>query len=213
MSQVKGAIGHGRALLAVYAFSRRPHALFYQALALRSVSSLRQENREASAFSSSTGSLNHSNEPQVHNMSIFSSIRGGATVNERAMAQGNDTSIERKDSRYSITEFFVQFIKGTKTLWAEIGAARETRARKKVGESLTLQEERLLRQVSSLLAVSVVGDRLASLRRLTPGHFCTSRVLGYAFHVEPNDCLPAPTSGWYTSEAGRDGVLLRSILI
>lgn len=49
--------------------------------------------------------------------------------------------------RRAVTKFVGQFMQGTKLLWAETGLARELAARKKAGEALSFQEDRLLRQV------------------------------------------------------------------
>lgn len=56
--------------------------------------------------------------------------------------------------------FLSQFVQGAKLLWAEIGLARETSARRKAGHVLSFQEDRLLRQV---LYYRISAGRIATV--------------------------------------------------
>ncbi|CAM9508757.1 unnamed protein product [Ascophyllum nodosum] len=96
----------------------------------------------------------------------------------------------KRGLRHVVMEFLNQFMQGTKLLWKEIGLARKTLKRKKAGEPITFQEERILRQVPRdvvkalpllvMFAVPIIGYVGPAVgfffqKTLLPAQFWTSR--------------------------------------
>lgn len=74
--------------------------------------------------------------------------------------------------------FLSQFVQGAKLLWAEIGLARETSARRKAGHRLSFQEDRLLRQVIYYrIAVGRIAAGLAQQGTLRRRIYTCTKVL------------------------------------
>lgn len=151
MLQVRHVVRHGKGFI-VFALARRclpAHGATAVDLPRNlntNSSSSRSEAGASLSAVSSTGTSSSLGDGEV--------LKAGKSSKDLDSSRGNDSSDRSKDGaapgkslKDSAKDLVSQFTKGTKVLWVDFKASRQTSARKKAGEALTFQEDRQLRQV------------------------------------------------------------------
>lgn len=151
MLQVRHVVRHGKGFI-VFALARR-------CLPVHGAEPL-GSSRSLNSNSSSTRSEAGANLSAVNNTDASSSLGNGEVLKARKApksldsSRGNRSSSDSEDGaapgkslKETAKDLISQFTKGTKVLWVDFKASRQTSARKKAGEALTFQEDRQLRQV------------------------------------------------------------------
>ena len=170
---MKRAVGGGKTVLVSYVLTRRCHPcvgsttnFLQMQLVQQGHTAVAVSNNNRSNLEPSTSAFNKSDDIRPssgHNHTRITSDYSSSTDKVDMPRKGGSTSMEASSSvarssrlgdgkrglRHVVMEFLNQFMQGTKLLWKEIGLARKTLKRKKAGEPITFQEERILRQVGS----------------------------------------------------------------
>lgn len=147
MIQVRHVVRHGKGFI-VFALARRCLPVHGADLvgSSRSLSSNSSSSRsEAGASLSAVNSTGVSSS-----LGDGEALKAGKTSKKLDSSRGDggkDGAETGKSLRESAKDLISQFTKGTKVLWVDFKASRQTSKRKKAGEALTFQEDRQLRQV------------------------------------------------------------------
>lgn len=157
MLQVRHVVRHGKGFI-VFALARRCLPVHGAEL----LGSPRSLNSNSSSSRSEAGA----SLSAVNNTDTPSSLGDSEVLKARKApksldsSRGNHSSDSKdgeapgKSLRESAKDLISQFTKGTKVLWVDFKASRQTSARKKAGEALTFQEDRQLRQVCMHISIA-----------------------------------------------------------
>lgn len=152
MLQVRHVVRHGKGFI-VFALARR--CLPVQGADMGRPRSLNSNSSSSRSEAGSTLSAMN-NTDTSGGLGDGEVLKAGKAPKSLDSSRGNHGS--SRDSKHGAVpagkslrevakDLISQFTKGTKVLWVDFKASRQTSARKKAGEALTFQEHRQLRQV------------------------------------------------------------------
>jgi len=168
MLYAKQVVRHGKGFIVFACIARPSHcaALFHQLGQSRDLSSNSNSTRsEAGAsLSATSGTVAHSrvgegellktkNAPPTGPDSSSNGTNSSSSSSSSSSSNSSDSGSQggkgrdKKGLKETVVDLVAQFTRGTKVLWVDFKASRQTSARKKAGEALTFQEDRQLRQV------------------------------------------------------------------